>query len=285
MFVLAVKHFRFKIKPQSSPSFLLRPSIFMQKLLLLLSLVGIFQTTLFAQETPNPTPVTEGTIRYLVTHNWTKKLAALSYMSKQRKERAAYMWGSRSEWHEYALLHFSPTQTKYVDSEERVDPDDEGFSWRKETFFTKRDFAENTLFDGLTMQGKTYLIQDSLRCQDWKILNDMKEVAGHLCMNASWEDTLKQQKIIVWFALDIPYSGGPERFCGLPGLILEADVNNGAMLVTANRIEAKKLTTELDLPKKLKGKKTTEAEYRVALKKVIDDHIKEEQPYFWDMRY
>ncbi len=257
----------------------------MQKLFLLLLVITAFQSAAFAQETPNPEPITEGTIRYLVTHNWTKKMEALTYMSKQRKERAAYMWGSRSEWRVYTLLHFNPNQTKYLDSEERAEPDDEGYSWRKETFFTTRNFAENTIHDAFVMQGKTYLVQDSLRCQDWKILNDLKEVAGHLCMNASWEDTLKEQKIIVWFALDIPHSGGPERLCGLPGLILEADVNNGAMVVSADRIQAKKLTTELALPKKLKGKKSTEAEYRTALKKVIDDKIKEEQPYFWDIRY
>ncbi|MFN0037087.1 MAG: GLPGLI family protein [Saprospiraceae bacterium] len=257
----------------------------MQKILLLFALLFFLQTSATAQETPSPAPITEGTIRYLVTQNWAKQMAALSYMSKQRKERSAYMAGTRSEWSVYTVLHFDPVQTKYEDSEERAEPDDEGYSWRKETFFVKRDFVQNTQYDGLTLQSKTYLVQDSLRCQDWKILNDLKEVAGHLCMNASWEDTVKQQKMVVWFALDIPHSGGPERLCGLPGLILEVDVNNGAMLITANRIEAKKLTTELALPKKLKGKKVNEAEYRTALQKIMDDHIKEEMPYFWSIRY
>lgn len=257
----------------------------MQKLLFLLSFLVLSHPNAAAQETPTSEPISEGTIRYLVTHNWTKKMEALTYMSKQSKERASYMWGSRSEWREYTLLYFNAIQTTYMNSEERAEPDDEGYSWRKQTFYTTRDFAQNSMYDALTLQGKTYLVQDSMRCQDWKILNDLKEVAGHLCMNASWEDTVKQQKIVVWFALDIPHSGGPERLCGLPGIILEADVNNGAMIVSANRIEGKKLTTELDLPKKTKGKKATEAEYQIALKKVIDDHIKEEQPYFWEIRY
>ena len=257
----------------------------MQKLLLLLLLLACIQSRGTAQETPPPEPVTEGSIRYLVTHNWTKKMAALSYMSKQQKERAAYMWGTRSEWLTYTVLHFNPTQSMYLDSEERAQPDDEGYSWRKETFYTKRDYAQNTLQDAITLQGKTYQVIDSLRCQDWKILNDMKEVAGHLCMNASWEDTVKQQKIVAWFALDIPHPGGPERLCGLPGLILEADVNQGAMIISANRIEGKKLGTELDLPKKTKGKKVNEAEYRAALKKIVDEAMEEERPFFWDIRY
>lgn len=256
---------------------------FMQKLLLTLLLFTFLHSLLPAQESPEP--ITEGTIRYLCTQNWTKQMAALTYMSKQRKERVNYMYGNRAEWSSYRLLYFTPTQTKYEDSEERVDQDDEGYSWRKELFFIKRDFAKNTVFDALSMQGKTYLVEDSIRCQDWKIMNDMKEVAGHICMNASWEDTLKQQKIIAWFALDIPNNGGPERLCGLPGLILEADVNNGAMVITANRIEAKKIGPELEVAKKLKGKKSKEADYQAALKKLIDDHIKEEQPFFWDIRY
>ncbi len=256
-----------------------------QKLRSLTFLMFAVVLTTQAQETPDPSPVQEGTFRYLVTHNWTKKLNALTYLSKQRKERANYMYSNNAEWSSYSLMHFTPTQTHYVESDEKVNPDDQGYSWRKETFWIRRDFEQGTMHDAITMEGKVYQIQDSIRCQDWKILNDMKEVAGHLCMNASWEDTVKQQKIIAWFALDIPHSGGPERLCGLPGLILEMDVNNGAMVVSANRIESKKLTTELDLPKKIKGKKSTEQEYQKALNKIIQDATKEEQPYFWSIRY
>ena len=42
-----------------------------------------------AQESTAPEPITEGTIRYLVTHNATKMMEALTYLSKQRKERNA----------------------------------------------------------------------------------------------------------------------------------------------------------------------------------------------------
>jgi hypothetical protein len=185
----------------------------------------------------------------------------------------------------YTLLHFDPNRPSILILKNVPNPMMTVIPGARRRFIRLETFAENTIQDAFTMQGKTYLMQDSLRCQDWKILNDLKEVAGHLCMNASWEDTLKQQKIVAWFALDIPHSGGPERLCGLPGLILEADVNNGAMVITADRIEAKKLSTEFASPKKNKGKKVSEAEYSLALKKLIDDHIKEEQPYFWDIRY
>lgn len=227
----------------------------------------------------------EGQIRYLVTHNWVKKMAAVDYISDQRKERLAYMWGNRSEWKVYTTLYFNTTQSKYEDSEEKAEPEDEGFSWRKEVYLIKRDFASNTVYDALQMLGKTYIIEDSLQAPDWKILNDMKEVAGHVCMNAFWEDTVKQQKITAWFALDIPVSAGPERLCGLPGLILEVDVNDGGMIITADKIEMKKLTTELNLPKKLKGKKIDETGYYTMLKKHAEEKRKMEEPPFWGIRY
>ncbi len=132
---------------------------------------------------------------------------------------------------------------------------------------------------------KVYLIEDSLQVPNWKILNDIKDVAGHICMKAMIQDTVKNQKIIAWFAQDIPVSAGPERLYGLPGLILALDINDGAVTVEASRIESKKLTTELDLPKKQKGKKINEIAYQEMLRKFIQEKIKEERNPFWIIRY
>jgi GLPGLI family protein len=254
----------------------------MKKTLLILVLFLPFSA--FAQDEQSP-PL-EGRIRYLVTQNWAKQMESLDYLSKQRKERIAYMWGGRrSEWKKYTEFYFTATETKYMDSEEKAEPDDEGYSWRKEAYFLKRNFEKNTTYDVIEMLGKTYIVEDSLYAPEWKIHNDLKEVAGHICMKAFWEDTVKHQKIVAWFAQDILHSGGPERFCGLPGMILEVDLNNGAMVVTADKIEMKKLSNELELPKKLKGKKINEAEYQDILKKFIAEKTEAEEPYFWGIRY
>jgi hypothetical protein len=68
-------------------------------------------------------------------------------------------------------------------------------------------------------------------------------------------------------------------------LILEVNINDGAMVITADKIEQKKLTTELDLPKKIKGKKINEIGYVEILKKYFAEQRKMEQPPFWDIRY
>lgn len=257
-------------------------SLFMKKILLCLTLLVAFTLPLFSQD---QAPVLEGRVRYLIIHDWAKKMAAVDYLSKQRKERIAYMWGNDSEWKMYANFFFTPNESKYQDSDEKAEADDEGYSWRKDEYIIKRNFEKNTEYDVIEMLGKTYIIEDSLYMPDWKIHNDLKEVAGHICMRAFWEDTIKHQKVVAWFAQDIPHSGGPERFCGLPGLILEVDLNDGALIITADLIETKKLTTEMDLPKKLKGKKIKEADYQDILKKFIKEKREAEEPYFWGMRY
>jgi len=227
----------------------------------------------------------EGTIRYLRTHNWAKMMASVDYISKNQRDRMMYMWGTRAEWKQYALLHFNATESKYEDSEEAAEPGSEGWSNRKETFFMIRNFKDNTLYDGITLLGKTYLVHDTIVPPAWKILNDMKEVAGHICMNASLNDTLRKQKTIAWFALDMPLPSGPERFIGLPGIILEIDINDGALVITADKIDLKPLTTELAVPAKIKGKKINSVQYEELIAKQIAERKAAEEPWFWMIRY
>lgn len=248
------------------------------KFLKTLTLLVLFSTAGFAQ-------TTEGSVRYLMAHNWVKKMAAVDYLSKQDIDRYAYMWGNEEEYKAFSNLYFSPTQTKYEDSEESAEKDDPGYSWLKDQFIITRNFEKKTIRDVVDLLDKTYIIEDSLQVPKWKILNEMKDIAGHICMNAFWNDTLKKQKVIGWYALDIPNGGGPERFCGLPGLILEVNINDGALVITADKIEQKKLTTELDLPKRIKGKKVKEAAYFAIIKKHFEEARKAERPPFWNMRY
>ncbi|MFA5974522.1 MAG: GLPGLI family protein [Lentimicrobiaceae bacterium] len=238
-----------------------------------------FQTTELKAQKP------EGTIRYLRTQNWAKMMASVDYISKQQRERSMYMWGTRSEWKTYTHLHLNASESKYENSEEEAEPGSEGWSNRKETFFMKRNFKDNTLYDGVTLLGKTYLIHDTIVPPKWKIMNDMKEVAGHICMNASLNDTLRKQNTIAWFALDMPVSAGPDRFFGLPGVILEVDVNNGALIMTADKIDLAPLTTELDVPAKIKGRKINMTEYIKLIEKQIKERKAAEEPWFWGISY
>lgn len=226
----------------------------------------------------------EGMVRFTRTTYWTKLNESLPYMSKQEKEKQSYVFGGLFEEKEFMLLYFDEKGSYYTNSDEKS-AESEGYDGRKKLFGIKRDFEKNTLNEFFEMSGKTYIVEDSLKQLNWKILNDIKDVAGHICMKAMIQDTIKNQRIIVWFAQDIPINAGPERLYGLPGLILEMNIKDGAVIVEATKIELPKITNQMDLPKKLKGKKMNELAFQDMLRKFIQEKIKEERNPFWNIRY
>lgn len=250
----------------------------MRKLCLLLAII-LCASSAFAQA-----PVEAAEVRYVRTSNWVKMMAKLDYLSPLQKEKMAYTWGNRSTWSSYTSLFFTPEASLYRESDEEFE--DVGYKWRKEPFFVRRDFLNKKMTDILTLEGKTWLVEDSLIAPQWRVCNDLKEVAGYLCMNAVCTDTVKRQEITAWFALDIPSQAGPERFWGLPGLILEIDINDGALTIVADRITPRAPAPEsLALPAKTKAKKINEQGYQEKLDKYVRDKIKAEESFFWGLRY
>ncbi|MEY2637145.1 MAG: hypothetical protein RLZZ197_1622 [Bacteroidota bacterium] len=224
----------------------------------------------------------EGVVQYERTTFWVNIMSRLTYLSAEEKDRIKLTWGSTDEgWKQKMTLAFNENQSLYAYGEENTE---QGWSGRKETFFLTKNFAAEHSTDYIDMLGKTYIVDDTLHTPTWKILNQIKEVAGYICMKAETVDTVKNQKITAWFAQDIPVMAGPERYFGLPGLILELDINEGDVTIVASKVEFKKLTNEFNL-KKIKGKKISDAEYTKIIADFIKDSIKGERNPYWGLRY
>lgn len=117
--------------------------------------------------------------------------------------------------------------------------------------------------------GKKFLIEDSLRQIPWKLTGESKKILGYDCMKATFVNVQKQN-VVGWFAENILSPSGPDAFGGLPGLLLEIDLNDSESVFTATKVELRKLTDgEMKIPSG--GKKATPAEY----KKIVDDRMKE----------
>jgi GLPGLI family protein len=80
-------------------------------------------------------------------------------------------------------------------------------------FDTKSGIFQKQVFDEL------FLVKDSLRKIRWKITDETREIAGYTCRraNAIMMDSIY---VVAFYTTDIPVSGGPESFNGLPGMIL-----------------------------------------------------------------
>ncbi|MEN9961199.1 MAG: hypothetical protein RL045_1452 [Bacteroidota bacterium] len=246
----------------------------MKKVAILLMLISF---SAFCQEVK-----TEGFVQYERTTFWVNIMSRLTYLSAEEKDRIKLTWGSTDEgWKQKMTLAFNESQSLYAYGEDNAE---QGWSGRKETFFLTKNFASEHSTDYIDMLGKTYIVDDTLHTPTWKILNQIKEVAGFICMKAETVDTVKNQKITAWFAQDIPVMAGPERYFGLPGLILELDINDGGVVITASKVEFKKLTNEFNL-KKIKGKKISDAEYTKIIADFIKESIKGERNPYWGLRY
>lgn len=75
-----------------------------------------------------------------------------------------------------------------------------------------------------------YAIMEDKPVIGWTILPDTATILGYMCQKATgyW----KGRKYIAWFTTDLPYTTGPWKLQGLPGLILKAaDEKNEVMFL------------------------------------------------------
>lgn len=76
-----------------------------------------------------------------------------------------------------------------------------------------------TAFDNIMTDYFQY--EDDINPQEWDMSSDSsKTILGYECQMATCK--FRGREWTAWFALDIPISDGPWKFCGLPGLIMEA---------------------------------------------------------------
>lgn len=251
----------------------------MKRLIFIIAIISLLVGKANAQEL-------QGKVNYTITQNWVKKITALDYLTQEEKDEYNYVWGNRSEYTSKSALFFSDKESRYEDLNDENAAENSGYSWRSDEYIIYRNLIEGKSYDLIRMLDKLYVIEDDIQNQNWKILNDMREIAGHICMNASWNDTIKGNKVIAWYALDLPIPIGPERFGGLPGMILEINVNNGAMIISAKEIQITTGDSVIEMPThKKKVKKLTELSYIEMLVKHVTQSKKDESPYFYGIRY
>jgi GLPGLI family protein len=115
---------------------------------------------------------------------------------------------------------------------------------------------------------RKFLVDGNLISSDWKLTGNFRTISGYNCQEAVKQDTSK--KVNAWFTTLIPVSSGPSGFGGLPGMILQVDINNGKQVITATAIDPS-LTDPSVLTKPKDGKRVTAEEFR----KIVEEKRKE----------
>lgn len=131
------------------------------------------------------------------------------------------------------------------------------------------DFDEKKAIEQREFMTRNFLIEKELSLIDWKITGSQKGILGYQCTEAVCKNS-KGEEIKAWFAPQIPVSAGPDTLYNLPGMIVELDIADGDIMLTAMSIEDISIDkSQLKKPKK--GKKVTHEEFKEIVAKKMKE--------------
>lgn len=136
-----------------------------------------------------------------------------------------------------------------------------------------KNLEEGTTVEQKDFMDKVFLIEGEKEKFAWKIAMAQKEIGGYLCQKATYKKD-STINVAVWFSPQIPVSTGPGNLGGLPGLILEANFNDGKRVITMQEINFDTPDAEVLVQPK-KGKKVTDEEFRAIQKEKMEEMRKE----------
>ncbi|SKB81298.1 GLPGLI family protein [Daejeonella lutea] len=126
---------------------------------------------------------------------------------------------------------------------------------------TNQSTAQKNIFEEL------FLVTDSTRKIKWKLTSETRDIAGYNCRRAN-ALVMDSVYVVAFYTDEIPVSGGPESFTGLPGMILGVALPHENITWFAKIVNDKALPAGTIVPPK-KGKVTTSAGLLSTLKNAL----------------
>jgi len=203
-------------------------------------------------------PMIEGVIEYEMKMNMHRQLP------KDRPELRQMM-------PEYQVLSkeliFNRNASMFKDVVDDIEPSGGGRGMRFRMGSTELhiDLVNNRKLESSDLFGDVYLIDDELPILPWKLRGETKKIAGMVCQLAYYERIEDSTYVEAWFTPDIPLGIGPDMIRGLPGAVLEADINFGERIYTAKSVKRKEIK-EKDLKAPTKGQRVDQATYDAVFK-------------------
>ena len=141
----------------------------------------------------------------------------------------------------------------------------------RENRIVYKDLSEEEIIDSRDFMQKQFLIKGFTATRKWKIGSKQKQILGYQCLEASCRpDT--STTITAWFAPQLTVQNGPVDYQGLPGMIMQIDINNNERTITATEIKLEKIDPVLFVAP-TKGKEISGEEFE----KLRQEKLKEMQ--------
>ena len=93
-------------------------------------------------------------------------------------------------------------------------------------------------------------LKDEILTYDWTTSTDTLTVAGYVCKKATASRIMmgRKQNITAWYCDEIPINDGPSNFNGLPGLILQIEIDKNNV-IKFEKLKFLKEDTKISSPK------------------------------------
>lgn len=150
--------------------------------------------------------------------NWAKPCDEIGYM--------LYVGNHMSRLQQ---IESRSRRSKYQDAQDEINL---GYSYNLYQGYPKGQIS----YGDVQVSSQAFFCTEPMPNLNWQMLDGDTVVCGYECQKA--QTTFRGRTWTVWFTLDLPYSYGPWKLGGLPGLILKAVDKKGQYLFEA--IEIKK---------------------------------------------
>ena len=119
----------------------------------------------------------------------------------------------------------------------------------KDAFYYK-DFKTYNYRVYFDQNNKETYISDALPKYDWKLIDEQKVISGYKCKKAITTKRImnKTQNIVAWYCEEITINDGPMDFSGLPGFIMQIEINDTSILKFEKLKIVSKENSEIKLP-------------------------------------
>ena len=100
-----------------------------------------------------------------------------------------------------------------------------------------------------TRNEKNTNVIETLPSFNWKLINENRIINGYPCKKATTKNTSfnSNQSIIAWYTDQIPVNDGPMHYNGLPGFIIQIEIDDNTLL-TFDKLVFSKENTQIDVP-------------------------------------
>lgn len=168
----------------------------------------------------------------------------------------------------YFDLSFSGDKTFYQPG--RENPDNvRGWQLPTEDNIVYSDLDQHRAVSLKHVFEKTFLVQDSTRNIQWKITDEKRTIAGFDCRRAN-AVIMDSIYIVAFYTDQIMTPGGPESFCGLPGMILGLAIPHEHITWFATKLYGTPVNAS-DFKIPTKGSKTTNAAMKKEMMNSLED--------------